>query len=56
MEVATKGFKSGMNIFATSPADDEGVEIVKQWCRDNGYTPKQVTIKKTDKSVFVEVQ
>ena len=48
--------KKGTVIFATAPADDEGVEITKKWCRDNGYTPKQVTIKKTDKSVFVEVR
>lgn len=56
MTVTIKGFKSGMSIFATAPADEEGIEIVKQWCRDNGYTPKQVTIKKTEKSVFVEVR
>lgn len=45
-----------MSIFATAPSDDEGIELTKKWCRERGYTPSEVSIKKTDEVVFVEVK
>lgn len=56
METATKGFKSGMSIFATAPADDEGVELAKTYCRERGLTPKDVSIRKYEGAVSVEVK
>lgn len=43
-------------IMSTSPADDEGIEIVKAWVKENNYTSDTVSIKKTKFSVYAEMK
>lgn len=56
MATATEGFKRGTQIFATSPGDDDGVELAKQWAREKGLTSRDVSIRKYPFSIAVEVK
>lgn len=56
MATGTKGFKPGMSIFATAPADDEGVKLTVAWVREKGYTQQDVSIRKYEGAVSVEVK
>lgn len=53
---ATEGFKSGLTIFATSPSDSEGVQLAVAWVREKGYTQNDVSIRKYEGAVCVEVK
>lgn len=50
------GMKSGTQIFATSPADEEGVQLAIAWVREKGYTKNDVSIRKYEGAVCVEVK
>lgn len=56
MEEKTKSFKSGLTIFATSPSDEEGVQLAVAWVREKGYTTNDVSIRKYEGAVCVEVK
>lgn len=48
--------KKGLHIFSTSPSDPIGVELAKSYCRERGLTPKDVSIRKYEGAVSVEVK
>lgn len=44
----------GSVIWSTSPSDDEGIELAKQWCKEKGLTSKDVSIRRYPFSISVE--
>jgi hypothetical protein len=48
--------KPGTIISACSEETPECVEIVRVWCRDNGYTSETVRIFKRDGQVLAELK
>ena len=43
-------------VFACSDTTDECVLMVREWCKDNGYTADTVRIVKRDGQVIAELK